>query len=221
VSLRRFSYGVVAVTAAAAMVAAGAADAATTKHKKKKHHKKPPAPPACATWTDPTGDAVMADGQGGQPADPTLDIDVASFVVKDGIFTAKIHVPSFSDSSNVRDGDRYDAWFMVGDKKVGIVGTEGKAWAVLGNAFAQKGIRVDDTYVSGSNKLVSRSVTDHVVSLSVSLADLDTASGATVTGATVSGLAVQSSGDYEAFSDPYDDAPAPDGTTDTLVTCEE
>ena len=218
-SVRRFSYGAVAITVAAGMVAAGAADAATAK--KKKHHKKPPAPPACATWTDDTGDAVMADGAGGQPADATLDIDAASFVVKNGVFTAKIHVPSYADDSTARDGSRYEAWFMLGEKKIGVYATAGRAWAVLGTAFAQQGVQVDDTYVQGSNALVTRSVADDVVSLSVKLADLDAAAGATVTGATVSDLTVQSSGDYEAFSDPFDDAAAPEGTTDTLVTCTE
>jgi hypothetical protein len=216
--MRRFSYGAVAGTVAAAMVAAGAPHAATAKKKKK--HKKP-VPPACATWTDATGDSVMADGAGGQPADPTLDIDAASFVVKRGVFTAKIHVPEFSDSSTAREGYRYDAWFMLGEQKIGLFAGDGKGWTVLSNAFAQQGIQVDDTYVKNSSKLVTMSVADNVVSLAVNLADLDSAAGATVTGTTVSGMAVQSSGDYEAFSDPFDGAAAPEGTTTKLVTCTE
>lgn len=220
--MRRFSYGAVAVSVTAALVAAGAADAATAKHKKKKH-KKPVTVPACATWTDPAGDANLAEDSNpaAQPADPTLDITAVTYAITADTFSAKIVIPEYDPAATYSDGNRLDADFTVAGKAVEISANNGDAWAVLSNAYRQQSISVDGTSVKGSEDMVTETVDGTTVTLSVKLADLEAAVGAPIGGQPLSEMSAIAWAAYGNLALRYDDAVAPETTAATVTPCAE
>jgi hypothetical protein len=215
VNARSLVYAGMAIAVAGGGIAASGANAATHRTAAKR-----PVLPACAKFTDPAGDANFEQNPSGQPADATLDITGVTETVKKGVYTAKIAVPKYSDTSSYSDGSRFDAEFTVGGHVVTLFAIRGKAWAVLSAGFAQQGIRIDGGYVSGTNKVVTSTAANGVVTLTAKLSDISAALGAPVTATSVgSALDAVSWGNYEALSIPFDKATAPTTQTFKFTDC--
>jgi len=215
--LRRAVYALVSVSVAATSIAS-AADAATKKKPKPKP--KPPVIPACASFTDPSGDSYLqADSVGQQPTDDTLDVTKVTYGVNNGVMTISLTVPKYSDTQKASFGNEFDASFTVGGHEITLFANRGQAWTAMSAAFAQYGIRVDGTYKTGTNKLVTTAAKNGVITLTASIADITANAGVPVAGAPMSKFNFVSRGTYGAALETFDTGAAPDSQTAKIVNC--
>jgi hypothetical protein len=216
---RRALYVLVSVSVAAASVVS-AADAATKTKPKHKPKPKPPVIPACASFTDPAGDSYLqADFVGQQPSDDTLDVTKVTYGVNNGALTISLAAPKYSDTQKASIGNEFDASFTVGGHEITLFANRGQAWTAMSAAFAQYGIRVDGTYKTGTNKLVTTTAKNGVITLTASIADLTANAGVPVAGATMSKFNFLSRGTYGAALETFDTGAAPDSQTAKVVNC--
>lgn len=193
-----------AAIALAALVASGLTATAATAAPKK------PKIPACPTFTDPAGDAIAADlAPTGQSKDPALDIVSVTESVKGNTFSVTITLGKYG-LPQYADGARYQAGFMHAGKKIELYGTNSRSKVVVDEAYALRGIRVDDTYFSGSETAVTQ-VEDagkNTITLSTSLSSLSAAAGSRVNGQSVGALQSIVFGVYTQILEPWDEAAA-------------
>jgi hypothetical protein len=185
---------VLAAALGVSLAVAGAAGAAT------------PRLPACATFSDPTGDTAL---EGAIPvADASVDITGVKLGYAKKTFAAGVTVAKYAAASTYSDGVRFDVNFTAPDGKVvTLFGQHSRTEAVSSQAFAFSGIKVDGTYVSGSNKAVAVSTTGNTFTMTVGLADVEAALGGDkVAGKSVSNINAISWGGYEVVSLGYDNA---------------
>jgi hypothetical protein len=198
-----------AVIALSALVASGFTAAASAAPKKI---------PACASFTDAAGDDKMADG--GQFEDKALDIVKVVESVKGNTFSVAITVTKYG-LPQYADGARYQAGFMYGGKLVELYGTNSRSKPVVEQAYALRGIRIDDAYVSGTEEqvTVTEDPATNTITLSTPLSSLGTAAGAKLGGVTATGLQATIYGVYTQLLEPWDDAAAPPSTKLTMSEC--
>lgn len=186
--MRRSALAVAAVTALALLIApAGAAV------------KKPKAAPipACAKFVDAKSDSGLQGNT--QTSDPSLDIIGVTYAVTKDSFVATIAVDKLSSRPTLAAGNRYQATFAMGGKAVDVYYKRSPGRDVEENAFYQQGIRVDGTFVSGSDALVTSTQDDakNTVSLIVKTKDLVGAAGLKTSPTPVlSGLTAVAFGSY-------------------------
>jgi len=210
--LRRALYALVSVSVVTASVASSA-DAAT----KKKPKPKKPVTPACASFTDPSGDSYLQASPAKAPTDNTLDVTKVTYGVANGTLTIKLTVPAYAATQQASGGSEFDGGFSVGGHTVTLFANRGPAWTATSLAFAQQGIQIDGTYVQKTNAVVTSTVTGGVVTLTAALADIATAAGVPVSGATMSAFNFTAWGTYGALLEKFDIGQG--GTTAKLVTC--
>lgn len=187
----------------AALVASGLTATASAAPRK-------PSIPACPSFVDPANDAIAADlAPTGQTRDPALDIVKVTESVKGNTFSVTITLGKYG-LPQYADGARYQAGFMFAGKLVELYGTNSRSKVVLDEAYALRGIRVDDTYVTGTETAVNQ-VEDagtNTVTLSTSLSALSTAVGSKVNGQSVGALQSIVYGVYTQVLEPWDEAAA-------------
>ena len=187
-------------------VAAGPASAARRPVRKPV----PPPIPACPVFTDPAKDDANADLQDkGAPMngeDPALDV-VGTKLVSDGKMLTITITMAKQGQPQWADGAAYKAGFTLSGKVVQLMGRTGRSQPVMENAYAQKGIYVDGTYVTGTKGQVTQVVDagKNTVTVSASLTDIGAAAGTKAAGV-VKGLATHIDGTFTQLFEPYDDA---------------
>lgn len=171
--------------------------------------KKPKAPPipACAKFADPKADSGLAGNT--QASDPSLDITGVTYAVTKDSFVVTIAVDKVSSRPTLAAGNRYQATFGMAGKAVDVYYKRSPGRDAEENAFYQQGIRVDGTFVPGSDALVTSTQDDakNTVSLIVASKSLLSTVGAKASPAPVlSGLTALAMGSYIGTNQTWDTA---------------
>ncbi len=152
--------------------------------------------PFCPVVEDATGDTD----------DSGLDITRATYAKVGKTLAVTIGVERLPAFANTAPGDQFDALFTASGKKVQVFSKRSRTGALEGTQFFQKGLRVDNVFISDVGIDAKYDLGASTVTISITLGALSAGVGKPVDGSVIGALGAASLRGLVARTLPADSA---------------